>query len=32
MKVSVLKGGNGETAHDVIQWFMNVERAFAGLN
>jgi len=28
----ILKGGNGETARDVIQWFINVERAFAGLN
>jgi len=28
----ILKGGNGETARDVIQWFTNVERAFAGLN
>jgi len=28
----ILKGGNGETAHDVIQWFINVEWAFAGLN
>jgi len=28
----ILKGGNGEAARDVIQWFMNVERAFAGLN
>jgi len=28
----ILKGGNGETARDVIQWFMNVERAIAGLN
>jgi len=25
----ILKGGNGESARDVIQWFMNVERAFA---
>jgi len=28
----ILKGGNGETARDVIQWMINVERAFAGLN
>jgi len=28
----ILKGGNGEVARDVIQWFINVERAFAGLN
>jgi len=28
----ILKGGNGETARDVIQWFINVERAFTGLN
>jgi len=28
----ILKGGNGETARDVIQEFINVERAFAGLN
>jgi len=28
----ILKGGNGETARDVIQWFTNVKRAFAGLN
>jgi len=28
----ILKGGNGKSARDVIQWFMNVERAFAGLN
>jgi len=28
----ILKGGNGEAARDVIQWFMTVERAFAGLN
>jgi len=28
----ILKGRNGEAARDVIQWFMNVERAFAGLN
>jgi len=28
----ILKGGNGETARHVIQWFINVERAFAGLN
>jgi len=28
----ILKGGNGESGRDVIQWFMNVERAFAGLN
>jgi len=30
--VKILKGGNGETARDVIQWFINVERAFTGLN
>jgi len=28
----ILKGGNGESARDVIQWIINVERAFAGLN
>jgi len=28
----ILKGGNGETARDAIQLFINVERAFAGLN
>jgi len=28
----VLKGGNGETACEVIQWFINVEQAFTGLN
>jgi len=28
----ILKGGNGETARDAIQWMVNVERAFAGLN
>jgi len=28
----ILKDGNGETAPDVIQWFINVERAFTGLN
>jgi len=28
----ILKGGNGESARDVIQWMINVERAFAGLN
>jgi len=28
----ILKGGNGETARDVIQWFINVEQAFTGLN
>jgi len=28
----ILKGGNGETTRDVIQWFINVERAFTGLN
>ena len=28
----ILKGGHGEVAHDVIQWFINVERAFTGLN
>jgi len=28
----ILKGGNGETARDAIQWFINVEQAFAGLN
>jgi len=28
----VLKGCNGETAREVIQWFINVERAFTGLN
>jgi len=28
----ILKGGNGKTAREVIQWFINVERAFAGLN
>jgi len=30
--LKILKGRNGETARDVIQWFMNMERAFAGLN
>jgi len=28
----VLEGGHGETAREIIQWFQNVERAFAGLN
>jgi len=28
----ILRGGNGETARYVLQWFINVERAFAGLN
>jgi len=28
----ILKGGNGETARDLIQWFINMEQAFAGLN
>jgi len=28
----ILKGGNGETARDVIQWFINVKRAFTGLS
>jgi len=28
----ILKGGHGEVAHEIIQWFMNVECAFAGLN
>jgi len=28
----ILRGGNGETARDVIQWIINVERAFTGLN
>jgi len=28
----ILKGGNGEVARDVIQWFINVDRAFTGLN
>jgi len=28
----ILKGGHGEAAHEIIQWFVNVERAFAGLN
>jgi len=27
----ILEGGT-ETAHEVIQWMQNVERAFAGLN
>jgi len=27
-----LKGGHGEVAREIIQWFMNVERAFTGLN
>ena len=28
----ILKGGHGEVAREIIQWFMNVERAFTGLN
>jgi len=32
LSFKILKGGNGKTARDVIQWFMNLERAFAGLS
>jgi len=28
----ILKGGHVEAAREIIQWFVNVERAFAGLN
>jgi len=28
----ILKGGHGEVSREIIQWFVNVERAFTGLN